>query len=270
MPEEEVAGNKDNSADGGTQVEGGTTEGAEVNPQPKLIFDKFKDVTEAEKAYKESVRKITEQGQLLSEREKQVRDLEERAKLTDVLKSLADSRKAEAPKNDKEFKEYIETLASEMAEAPAEATKKLVHLANAWQLETEKKVQQYSDEKSSKLESQLAEMRDMMERMDSSYQQNKDVIDELVAGGMKLSAAKKFVGKLASGSPDMIQRPSPPASPSSVRTVRTSGEPVFISAKDKERMKAEGADDAMIAELELEYKRNYSREQEESKRVREG
>lgn len=252
---EEVEGaiSEDAGSEGTEVVEG------EVQP---LIFGKFKDISEAEKSYREAEKKISQQGQELSAREARLRDLEEKSNLAKLIETVAAARKQESNPG-VDFEKFVATIGEEMQQNPTEAVKKLMNANGAWLNESESRVKKHSDDKVSSLEQKLALVLDKLEKMDPTYQKDKDIIEELVEGGMSLDKAKAFVSKL--DKPDApVQRARPPMTPSG-GAKPAGGMPVFLTAKDKAECKAEGMTEKEIQELESEYRTNYLRELEEKK-----
>ena len=235
----------------------GNEEVVEGQVESSLIFGKYKTIEEAEKGYKAAERLISRQGQTLSERETKLKDLEDKANLTRAIESLAAKSKQETQPTNEDYDKFISQLGEEFQSNPAEATKKLVGMTGSWLSDVERKTTKYSDDKVSVLEGRLANIQSMLEKLDPAYVKDKELIDELVDGGMSQAAAKKFVAKL--DSPDApVQRSRPPLSPTGNR--QGSAPVQYFTAKDRAEAKAEGLSDEDIANLEAEYKTNYELE----------
>ena len=255
----------------GDKGEGGGEAGG---GEPKLFFGKFKSEEEAEKAYKEAEKKISQQGQTLAERDTRMRDLEETANLAKTIELLAQRKPDDGKATNDDYDKYIAQLAEEATTDPAGATKKIVALMGKWTADAEQRSTKHAETRLSTLETRMASLLDQVqqsvERLDPAYQKDKAVIDSLVAKGMSLKAAREWVADLEGRDDAPLQRPRPPAGPPAGGGKGGGGgwaQPWALSAKEKAAMKTDdGFTDADIAGYELERKQEYEKELAEKAR----
>lgn len=105
---------------------------------------------------------------------------------------------------------------------------------------------------------------DELERVKPDYLEHKDMVDKLVGGGMKLSAAKAFAKEIAGNlKTEPTPRMQPPAGSSGGRSIQGREPEPYLTKAERERMKAsEGLTDAQMDEMEATYKRNVAAEAE--------
>lgn len=234
------------------------------NAPPKLLFGKYKDEAEAERGYKDLEHKLSEQGEQLGMLRRELGSFQERSQMSEALAKITELvAKSKEPTVD--YAQLEEDIAATMADNPAEATKKLLRAVGSWTANDRQtllgEIKSFKEE----LVKMRGELTEKLETADSFYSQNKETIDKLVKGGMRLSAAKDFVREIVKddGSNSATRRPVS-VSPSSTSSASKAGNS-YLSAKEREQMKAEGFTDDDINEMEATQKRNIARMEREAR-----
>jgi len=197
MPEAEtvVEENLDAQAQDTTETVGNAPGQDNASAKDQLILGKFKTPDDLAKSYAEveaeKGRLANEIGRLRSEMDA-VKSQNEMAK---AIAAIAESKKPKEESQPANLDEFLSEL--EADGVPKIAAKKLIGLSNNWLSSTEKKMRDEVDATRKELQELRRQTYDEMERMSSDYQQNKPLIDEMVAGGMSISAAKSLVKKLS-------------------------------------------------------------------------
>lgn len=227
----------------------------------------FKTKEDAEKAFKEEQRKITEQGTRLSQLQQEMESIRQQNQLASAISELA--KKGEEKKPALDFDRFVNEVAEDYSNDPKQAVRKQMAALSSWMEEERKKG---TSETMSALKAEMAalkaELSDTLERKDTVYEQHKEIIDELVAGGMKFASAKKFVReKLVKDEQTQKDAPPPSLSTGRVSSSQKRTDDYFVSKEEEERYKAKhGLTDDQIAYLKLERQREIQRANEIKKR----
>lgn len=216
----------------------------------------FKDKGEAEKGYKAAQAKITEVTTKLSEMESEMESLKSKADMKEVL--LALSQKREEPDSGAQrqnFDQFVETIRDDLTNAPDQAVRKLTTWQHALVEEERKGRSKDMEAIQSEIRGLKTELEETKERSDSFYQEHKDVIDELVTGGMKVKHAKSFLKKFADKVRPAEEEGTPPILPAQSRGGPAAKPPeAYLTAEDKERFKRDlEMSDEQIAKMESDY-----------------
>jgi polyhydroxyalkanoate synthesis regulator phasin len=191
----------------------------DTTPAKTLIFGKYKDTTEAEKGFKELEK---DRGRLADELGKTRSELDmarRQEKLEAAVEAIARSK--EVPKDEQaDFEKFVEEVSGEWIDNPKIAVKRMATLYNDWLSISEKKHSTKIEELEKKFSEFSSRTAENMERMSPEYQQNKYLIDKMVAKGMSLSDARSLVGELMQADPDAPVRLERATQPSAIAPTR--------------------------------------------------
>lgn len=235
MPETAVAGQDTVQMDAPNGAESVVVSPSNEDTEAtSLIFGKYKTIEEAEKAHKESERRMHEAAQEAARVKDRIRELEERSQLTEVVKSLAESQKPKQPVID--WKEVQEKIKEKFREDPGAGVEEVFAVTNSWITQEVRQAEQ----KTKLLESELNELKEAVEKSDVFYQQNQELVDGLVKDGMSLKKAKTWAKKMVqSQKAEMPEGQIPPASMAGSRVVQRSVTEPLIAKDERARMVAE-------------------------------
>ena len=268
MPEPAEGQTADNLVSDATRdVQPDGQQQVQSEPQPnvsELFGENFKDFGDAAKSYKEIQRKVTQVA------EENAR-LKEQAALVDVLKGLTKAQEPQPePQKRNDVEAYVTELAEDFQTDPAKASKKLLAAVDAWVTDGQKQSSSYADRKiqeaTKELRGQLETLRESVEKSDSAYQENRDMIEALRADGLSLSKAKEWAIKLNEQKP---VRNAPPTSLMPSRQIDhagSNGKRVYLTPEDRAAMKAGGLSDQALDRMEREYWTRFDAEQRRAKK----
>lgn len=231
--------------------------------QPKLLFGKYKDEGEAEKAYKELERKLSEQGSEVGLLRKELSSVQERTQLTDVLAKLSERMEHKQPEVD--FDKFADELASGMAENPTEATKKLLKAVGSWTASDRDTLLKEIKSLKEEVGRVRGEITEKLESSDSFYNEHREMIEKMRKGGMSLSAAKDFLKDIVKDRDITNGTTHPPATVNGGSRSVSKSSDAYLSAQERDEMKKEGFSDDEIASMEATYKRNIARSEREKR-----
>jgi len=240
----------------------GSEEGATSTPA-KLLFGKFKDETEAEKAYRELERKLGEQGSEVGNLRKELSSVQERTQLSDVLTKLSERMEHKQPEVD--FEKFADELSAGMAENPTEATKKLLKAVGSWTASDRDTLLKEIKSLKGDIEKIRGDLTEKLETSDDFYIANKEMINEMVQGGMRLGEAKNFLKKIVQDKDVGRGSAKVPATVSGGSRTAAKSNGSYLTADDRADMKRDGFTDGEIEEMEATYKRNVARNEREQR-----
>lgn len=220
---------QDTQADGLTPPIDETASSApssEDTASTRLILGKYKSIEELEKGEAEKAKLFGRQAEELGRLRAEMENLRQQANLTEVLKTIAESKK-EPESQPMDIEAFTETLENDWSVNPRVAAKKLLGVANTWVSQAEGKSKSELEQMKREIEKLKGEMSEKLERLSPEYQQHKDVIDKMVAKGIPLSTARELVKELAGDASPVIaaQRVTPPASVMPTRTISNQVKP---------------------------------------------
>lgn len=242
----------DTPPEGATQ--GDATGGTVSAAAPKLFFGKYKNEEEAEHGYKEAEHKISQLGE-------EVAKLRQQAELKTVLETLAKipaARPAEEPKAQPvDWETFSAGVADDLQTEPIKGVRKLVQLMGSWTADTGREVKTLAESKLNAIEAKINSLADAVERRDVFYEKHQARIDRLIAGGMSLTSAKKFVREEIAETDQNQAGGVERILPTPVGAGRVTQRPVpketYLSPEDRAAYKVQGLTDEVLDTLETEY-----------------
>lgn len=238
-----------------------------TDDQSKLIFGKYKTIEEAEKGYKESERKFSEQAQSVSELKREMESLKSQAELKSVLSTVTElvkSREAEK-KPAIDFETFATTVGQELADNPREGVRKIMSAISSWQAQEGDKVANEIRALKEMFSSMQSRVEERVERADPFYEKNRELIDRLTDGGMKLDKAKSFVREMAEKAGDET-RTAPPPNRSANRTPpEPTKESYWESPEERAQYVAEYGEE-ITKKVETDFARRLKAEQEKARK----
>jgi len=205
-----------------TQVDTGTDEAQE------LLLGKYKDMEALASGVKASEQKLHSQAQI-------IKDLEDKAKLTDVISKLAETQanaNVAPDTSEEELKAQLAEIAEDFRESPDVAVNKQMSLLNAWIVDEGKKVSSATSKEMAELKATISGMQERMGDMNPDYTENKELVDQLVSSGMPKANAIEYAKKTAPSESSAIR----PASMggSSIRGGEQTG--AYLTKEDRASM----------------------------------
>lgn len=197
MPEAEtvVEENLDGQAQDTTVAADNAPGQENASVRDQLILGKFKTSDDLAKSYTEVE---AEKGRLANELGKlrtEIEAVKSQNEMAKAIASLAEARKPKDEPKDANLEEFLSELEADGVSKAA--AKKLIGLSENWLASTEKKMKDEVEATRKELQELRRQTYDEMERMSPDYQQNKPLIDEMVAGGMSIASARSLVRKLS-------------------------------------------------------------------------
>ena len=176
------------------------------------FLGRWKTREDAQQGVLEQDRKITEQGQTLSEMKAQMASLQEKSDLASAIARLAESNQKSEQSEAVDLDSFAETLAQKSVEDPGEAMKLLTKTFAGWSLKDKKEMESLVASKYDQVLKEIKALREDQEKLSPEYQQYRETIDGLVADGMPMAKAKEWAKKMQSeagaNQPGRIQPPS--------------------------------------------------------------
>lgn len=238
-PEEAVVDNPvEDEAQPAQVTDDGTPQKENAPVKEQLILGKFKTVEDIAKSYseveKEKGRLADELGQLRSK----VELLSRQSKLEDAISTLAENSKVNKEEPPIDFDAWADKLAQEH-NLPKEAIKEIASMPANWVKQSDNKHRAEFEELKKFFEDKIARLAENQERLDPDYQQNRELIDKMVAKGISMSVAKSIVKDLVGSSDNsstpVSTRTEPPVTVTPTRTTTRVIEPdskLLFSDKD--------------------------------------
>jgi len=214
-----------NEQDQVTNETDGSAPGKTETTPAKLFLGKYRTEEELEKGIHEERKLFGKQAEELGRLRSELEMSRRQEKLEEAIAAIA--RNKETPKDEQaDLEKYIESVSEDGM--PKEAVKKLTGLYTHWMSEADRKYQSKMADLERKFGELSSRTQEEMERMTPEYQQNKFVIDKMVAGGMSLSKARELVSELMKADADApvrLERATPPASITPTRVIQHNATP---------------------------------------------